>query len=113
MSRFLLVVLAEDLGHPFRFPTTRDGAFTSIRCVNGVECVADLEVISPRTLEQWMLPRDHRWSGRRHRKRNSSAHVRRIRVQVKGVNVSMTEDLRNRLCPLKDDGSLPERWNAD
>ena len=80
MSRFLLVVLAEDLEHG-PFPTTRNGAFTSIRSVNGVECVADLEVISPQTLEQWMLPRDQALGTPTKRRRNQSA-----KRTVNGVN---------------------------
>jgi hypothetical protein len=54
VSRFLLVVMEEDLAALY---TNHDGVLISIQCVNGVQSVTDLACLSPQTLEQWMLPR--------------------------------------------------------
>jgi maleate cis-trans isomerase len=59
MSRYLLVVMHEDLAllDPARerFPTTHDGVLISCKNVNGVESVTDLGAISQETLDQILM----------------------------------------------------------
>jgi len=59
MSRFLLVVMEEDLslydpGHK-RWPTTHDGVLLSVSAVNGVKSVTDLVGIAQATLDTILL----------------------------------------------------------
>lgn len=60
MSDYLLVKIAHDLDHLPGEPTrtTRPSVFRKLRMVPGVEEVNDMEVISPQTYEEWMLPRE-------------------------------------------------------
>jgi hypothetical protein len=53
MGRFLLVELEPDLA---RFGTTHNGAFLSVKHVNGVRSVCDLASISMDTLNTLLLP---------------------------------------------------------
>ena len=52
MSRFLLVVLADDLATHLQ---TRTGAWLLLKSVPGVESVDDLEIISQETLDAILL----------------------------------------------------------